>query len=276
MGAPTRDGLSGRALAQLTIDGDASAAGMGWKAGGLLSWRQGAFDATVGAAYEDRGIFRDGRGNPIGVDGTQGEVQDSRAVNVFGRFGVALSASARLDLLVSQFQLDGRGEYVLVPGNRAAGLPASARPGIQPGDAPSSRTQTAALTLTDNDLAGGTLNAQIFFNRSRDTFGGGIFADFQDPAFPPFGTLFEQSQNRSRKYGGKISYERAVPGLEALTAIIGFDALKDLTVQKLTATDRAWVPPTDYRGLAPFAQLNLKLLDGALRLAGGADRQQRR
>lgn len=270
VGAPTQDGVSGRALAQVTLDNEASSAGFGWKAAGLISWKRGAFDATVGAAYEDRGIYRDGAGRPVGVDGTQGEVQDSRSLNLFGRFGAALSDSARLDLIVSQFELKGRGDYVLVAGNRATGLPASARRGVQPGIAPANRTQTAALTLTDDDLGGGTLSAQIFWNRSRDTFGGGIFADFQDPAFPPFGTLFDQSQNRSRKYGGKISYERAVPGLEDLTAIVGFDALSDRTVQVLAVTGRAWVPPTDYRGLAPFAQFNLKLLDGKLRLAGGA------
>ena len=39
----------------------------------------------------------------------------------------------------------------------------------------------------------------------------------------PVGTLFDQSQNRSRKLGAKLSYERAVPGFEALTLTAGFD-----------------------------------------------------
>jgi iron complex outermembrane recepter protein len=47
------------------------------------------------------------------------------------------------------------------------------------------------------------------------------------------------------------------------------DLLNDSTVQKLIATDRAWVPPTDFRSIAPFTQANLKLFDGKLRLAGG-------
>ncbi|MCV5961652.1 hypothetical protein OFO30_40335, partial [Escherichia coli] len=76
-------------------------------------------------------------------------------------------------------------------------------------------TETAALALTDPDLGGGNFVAQIFFNRSRDTFGGEPtpIATFQDPRIAPAGTLFDQSQNRSRKIGGKISYERAVPGI---------------------------------------------------------------
>src|SRR3546814_2947588 len=60
-----------------------------------------------------------------------------------------------------------------------------------------------------------------------------------------------------------------MPGFEALTAVLGFDALYDLTEQRLIATGRTWVPPTDYRSLAPFAQLNLALFDKKLRLAGG-------
>lgn len=127
------------------------------------------------------------------------------------------------------------------------------------------------MSLTDTDLGGGNLVSQIFFNRSRDTFGGEttIQDSFQDVRIAPLGTLFDQSQNRSRKYGGKISYERAIPGFEALTATIGFDAIWDSTEQRLIATNRVWVPPTDFRSLAPFVQANLALFDKKLRLAGG-------
>ncbi|MFX7052519.1 hypothetical protein ABTH91_21020, partial [Acinetobacter baumannii] len=82
----------------------------------------------------------------------------------------------------------------------------------------------------------------------------------------PTEKLFDQSENRSRKLGAKLSYERAVPGFEALTATIGFDALVDKTEQRLIATNRVWVPPSDFRSLAPFAQANLKLFGGKLRL----------
>ncbi len=61
----------------------------------------------------------------------------------------------------------------------------------------------------------------------RDTFGSDPtpIATFQDARIAPVGTLFDQSQNRSRKLGAKFSYERAVPGFEDLTLTIGFDAL---------------------------------------------------
>ena len=269
VGAPREDGISGRTLAQLNADSDFSGAGLGWKLAGLLSWRSGAFDATAGAAFERRGMFRDGDGRFVGVDGTQGELQDSDSLSLFARAGWQLSPSARLELIANRFELEGRNRYVVVNGNRTTGLPTSAARGSQPGIAPTNRTETLSLSLTDDDLAGGNLVAQLFWNRTRDTFGGGIFADFQDVLIAPSGTLFDQSQNRSRKYGARISYERAVPGWDALTLTAGFDALYDSTTQILAATGRPWVPETNFRSLAPFVQGNLALFGDVVRVAGG-------
>ncbi|MDB5718229.1 MAG: TonB-dependent receptor [Sphingomonas bacterium] len=271
VGAPRQEGLSGRVLLQGSADDDFTSDGLGGKAAALLQHKSGRWDATVGASYEKRGVFYDGRGRRIGLNLTQGETQDSRTLSLFGRFGFALSGTARIDLIASRFELKGDGDYVAVAGNRLAGLPTTATRGNAPGDPAANRTDSLALTLTDSLLGGGNFVSQIFFNRSRDTFGGEInpIATFQDPLIAPIGTLFDQSQNRSRKLGGKISYERAVPGLEALTLVAGFDALADRTAQRLTATGRVWVPPTDFRSLAPFGQANLKLLDEKLRFAGG-------
>jgi len=272
VGAPKEEGISGRALVQGTGDNDLTKAGMGGKLAGLVQYKAGAFDATVGAAYEIRGVFSDAKGRPIGLNLTQGETQDSKTLSLFGRFGYALSPSARIDLIASRFELKGDGDYVAVAGSRTLGIPTSAVRGNPPGKSAQNRTESVALSLTDSDLGGGNFVSQIFFNRSRDTFGGEVAtqATFQDIRIAPIGTLFDQSQNRSRKIGGKISYERAIPGFEDLTVTVGFDALWDTTEQRLIATGRVWVPPTDFRSLAPFAQANLKLFDGLIRVAGGA------
>ena len=272
VGAPTQDGLTGRVLLQGTADGDFRSDGFGAKAAGLLQYKADRFDATVGASYERRGVFYDARGRRIGLNLTQGETQTSDSISVFGRFGYALSSTARLDLMASRYELKGDGEFVAVAGNRLTGLPTTAVRGTPPGRPAANRTESLALSLTDTALGGGNFVSQLFFNRSRDTFGGELtpIATFQDARIAPVGTLFDQSQNRSRKLGGKISYERAVPGFEDLTATIGFDALFDTTEQRLIATGRVWVPPTEFRSLAPFAQANLRLFDGLVRLAGGA------
>ncbi|MBB5705382.1 TonB-dependent receptor [Sphingopyxis panaciterrulae] len=272
VGAPAEEGVSGRALLQATADDDFSEAGMGGKTAGLIQYKAGRFDASVGAAYELRGLFRDGEGRPVGINLTQGETMDSKALSLFGRFGYAVTDTMRLDLIASRFELEGDGDYAPVAGDKTGGLPTSAEPGLPPGVPATGRTESVALSLTDTDLGGGNFVSQIFWNRSRDTFGGepNPIASFQDPTIAPVGTLFDQSQNRSRKIGGKLSYERAVPGFEALTLIAGFDALWDTTEQRLIATDRAWVPPSEFRSFAPFGQANLKLAGGLVRLAGGA------
>jgi iron complex outermembrane receptor protein len=271
VGAPKAEGVEGRLLAQTTAADGFEGDGWGGKLAGLVGYRAERLDATLGAAYETRGAFYDAENRRIGVDSTQGETQDSRSWSLFGRFGYQLDDSARLELIASRFELKGDGDYVALAGDRARGTPASAVRGDPPGTPATNRTESLSLSLTDDDLAGGRLVSQVFYNRSRDTFGGepNPIATFQDAALAPVGTLFDQSQNRSRKHGGKISYERAAPGFEALDVTVGFDVLYDSTEQRLIATDRVWVPPTDFRSLAPFAQLNLGLFDDRLRLAGG-------
>ncbi len=270
VGAPQADGLGGRFLVQGSAADGFDGEALGGKVAGYLGYRAAAFDATVGAAFERRGAFIDGHGNRIGVDGTQGEIQDSDSWSVFARLGYQLSDTARFELIANRFELKGNANYVIVPGNRATGVPATSVKGETPGDPPSNRAELLSASLVESDLAGGTLSLQGFFSRTRDVFGGGVFSTFQDPRIDPTGTLFDQSANRSRKLGGKFSYERAVPGLEDLIVTVGFDALFDRTEQTLVQTGRAWVPETDFRSLAPFAQGNLALLGGALRLAGGA------
>lgn len=272
VGAPKQDGISGRVLLQGSAGNDFSKDGLGGKAAGLVQWKSGRFDATFGAALEKRGVFYDGEGRRVGLNLTQGETQDSRTVSLFSRLGYQVGETGRIDLIASRFELKGYGDYVAVPGNRTTGLPTSAIKGDAPGKAAASRTESVALSYTDTALAGGNFVAQLFFNRTHDTFGGEIapIATFQDPTIDPTEKLFDQSENRSRKLGAKLSYERAVPGFEALTATLGFDALVDKTEQALIATGRVWVPPSDFRSLAPFVQGNLKLFGGKLRLAGGA------
>ena len=272
VGGPKTDGVSGRVLLQGTADNDFRSDGIGGKAAGLVQWKSGRFDASFGAAYEKRGVFYDGDGRRVGLNLTQGETQDSTTVSLFSRIGYQVGDTGRIDLIASRFELKGGGNYVAVPGNRATGLPTSAIRGDAPGKPATSRTESVALTYTDTALGGGNFVGQIFFNRTHDTFGGEIapIATFQDPRLDPTEKLFDQSENRSRKLGAKLSYERAVPGFEALTATLGFDALIDKTEQRLIATGRIWVPPSDFRSLAPFAQANLKLFGGKLRLAGGA------
>ncbi|MEH3121703.1 MAG: TonB-dependent receptor [Sphingomonas phyllosphaerae] len=267
--APKEEGWSGRTLLQGNSGDDLSGASLGGKVAGLVSLRSGRFDATAGVAFERRGVFLDGRGRRVGYDGNQSEIQDTDTLSFFGRIGVDLSDTARLEVIANRFRLQGNNHYVPVEGSRERGIPATTRRGETPGQPSTGVAQMMSASLTDGDLAGGAFTLQGFYNRTSDTFAGGILATFQDARIAPVGTLFEQSRNVSRKLGGKVSYEREVPGFKALTLTAGFDALFDRTAQTLVQTGRTWVPQTDFRSLAPFGQANLKLLDGVVRLAGG-------
>lgn len=272
VGPPTTEGLSGRTLVQGTVANGLEADSPGGKVAGLVQYKAGIFDATLGASYERRGVFYDAQGRRIGINLTQGETQDSHATDFFARLGAQVRDSGRFDLIVNRYELNGEGRFVALAGNRRTGVPTSAVRGTPPGKPAANKAEAVSLSYTDHDVAGGNLVAQLFLNRTYDTFGGELtpIATFQDPAIAPVGTLLDQSENRSRKLGLRASYERAVPGFEALVATIGFDALEDRSEQRLIATNRVWVPPADFRSLAPFVQANLKLFDGVVRLAGGA------
>lgn len=264
--APAEDGWSARTILQGTAESGFESDGFGGKVGALLANRSGAFDVVVGAAYERRGVFRDGKQRRIAPDGTQGDLQDSDSLSFFAKAGVELGGGVRIEAMGQRFQLQGDGDLVAVAGNRATGLPATGAAGVVQGEAPENLAESLSLTLTTDDLAGGALRIRGFWNRTADIYGGGTFADFQDPAFAPLGTLFDQSQNISRKWGINASWER---GFGPLNLVAGVDLLNDRTVQVLVQTGRAWVPPTDYRSIAPFGQANLALWDGKVRLAGG-------
>ncbi|GAB4475111.1 MAG: TonB-dependent receptor [Erythrobacter tepidarius] len=264
--APADDGWSARTVLQSTAESGFRDDGFGGKVGALIANRSGAFDVVIGAAYERRGVFRDGEQRRIAPDGTQGDLQDSDSLSFFAKAGVELGGGVRIEAMGQRFHLSGDGDLIAVAGNRANGLPATGARGMVQGEAPENLAESLSLTLTADDLAGGALRVRGFWNRTADIYGGGIFADFQDPAIAPIGTLFDQSQNISRKWGVNASWER---GLGPLNLVAGFDLLTDHTVQVLAQTGRAWVPPTDYRSIAPFGQANLALWDGKLRLAGG-------
>jgi len=269
VGAPREDGISFRTHSQVTIADGFDVEGIGAKTGGLVNYRSGPFDASFGATLEKRGAFLDGSGNRIGVDGTQGEIQDSDSWSVFGRLGYELTNGARIEVVANRFELEGNANYVSVPGDRSANLPSTSARGETHGAPPSNTAELLSASLVDPDLGGGTFVLQGFYSRTSDVFGGGVFGTFQDPTIDPSGNLFDQSANRSRKLGGKVSYERALPGFEDLVLTAGFDALYDRTEQSLVQTDRVWVPQSDFRSLAPFLQGNLALADGLVRLAGG-------
>jgi iron complex outermembrane receptor protein len=270
------DRWSGRLLAQFGADGDLRGDSESSRLGVLVARDFGRIDLATGVAWQSRGVFYDGEGRRIGVDGTQGEVQDSESLSLFLKAGLELGTERRLELMAQQFELEGNGEYVVVPGSRVAGRPASAIRGVNPGVIPTNTVRTASLTYTDTALLGGRLTAQAFLQDFESVFGGGVFADFQDPRIQPGGALFDQSSNNSDKLGLRLAYERPVERIAGLRSHFGVDVLEDSTFQELIATGRNWVPETTFLSVAPFAQLFQSLLDERLVLAAGLRQEHAR
>lgn len=263
------DVWAGRVMAQTTFDDGLVGDSLGWKTAGLVGRDMGAWDFVVGAAYERRGAFYDAEERRIGVDGTQGDLQDSASWSLFLKAGWDLSDTRRLELMANHFELEGDADYIAVAGDRARGVPTTSIRGTTRGVPPKNEITSAALSYRDGDLLGGTFRAQVYAHDYEGIFGGGTFASFQDPAIAPVGTHFDQSANNSEKQGFKVDYERRIEAVPGLRALIGLDGLRDKTFQALVLTPRLWVPETTYKSLAPFLQLRQSLLDDRLHLSAG-------
>ena len=266
-------GWTGRALAQTSGSREFEGDGSGYRLAGLVGKDFGALDLTVGVASQKRGAYYSGDGERIGVDGTQGEVQDSESLSFFGKGGIDFTPERRLELMAQRFELEGDGDYVQVTGSRAEGRPSTSIRGESPGVIPTNEVTTVSLTYSDADLYGGTLSAQLFYQDFEAVFGGGAFATFQDPALDPSGELFDQSANNSTKKGARVSYERELETLPGFSFRAGLDRVEDRTFQELIATGRNWVPETDFISVAPFLQLHQSLLDDRLHVSAGYRRE---
>lgn len=270
--APTpksEQGWAGKVLAQTSFDDGDLDDSFSYKAAGLVGRDFGAWDFVAGASYERRGGYFDADGRRIGIDATQGELQNSDSWSLFGKAGVDLGAERRLEAMVNHFELEGGDDYVLVNGNRATNRPASAVKGVQPGLPTANEVTSAAITYKDGDLFGGALTAQAFAHDYHGVFGGSITGTFQDVRIAPINTLFDQSANNSEKQGFKLDYERGFEAVPGLKVLLGLDGLKDKTYQELVLTNRVWVPETTYKSLSPFLQVHQALWDDRIHLSAG-------
>jgi len=265
---PESGAFEQKASVTATINDNFDDEGFGLRAFYRAGKRFGELDVLGAVSFESRGLQFDGSDRPVGIDNIQGEVADSDSRNFFGKIGWEPDADQRLQFTVSDFKLEQDGDFIAVPGDREAGIPATAESGDPPGEQPINDVTTMALSYDHEDLYGGELSAQLYYQNFSALFGGGIFGVFQDPEIAPVGELFDQSENNSRKWGTRLTYSRSgVAGLP-LDVIGGFDFLRDRTFQELEQTGRDWVPKTTFRNWAPFAQLDLQATDW-LSVSGG-------
>ncbi len=269
--SPAADGTSElRAEAGVTASKDFGEDGFGFR-GALTGLKDfGAVDLVVSLAAESRGAFYDAEGRHIGVDGTQGDIQDSQTLNLFAKAGWDIDAQTRLELSANLFELEGGGNYVQVAGDVAAGIPATSIRGAQEGQAPTNTVRTFQASLTKDALWGGKLTAQGFYREFESVFGGGTFDGFFNTGLEaPGEETFDQSSNISDKTGLKLTYSHSDLPIAGLTLTGGLDVLSDRTSQILVQTGRFWVPEVEFVSVAPFLQFDQLLLNDRLLISGG-------
>lgn len=235
----------------------------GWKTGYMLEHKgegPDAFDALAYVGVRSQGVGVDGDGRTLATESLH------EAADAFVKIGRDFGPQ-RVQLMFNRFRAEGFDDWVDVPGNRAAGVPASAQRGALAWDAPRNNVRSASLEWTHADLAGGYASAQLFKQDFAARYTGGVISTFQDTSIAPAGTLIDQSEVVADKWGLRTSWVRPDLGLAGLEFTAGIDLLHDTSSQRLTQTGRTWVPPLRFKSLAPFSQLEYEI--GNLTLRGG-------
>jgi len=222
---------------------------------------------VAGVSANDTGMYRDGNGDLIGVDGTQGDTMDSRSIDVFVKARQQLRAHESLQLMVNHYKVRGNGDYTQVAGNVNTGTPSLSERVATEGMAPQNRVTTATLDYSNTAVLGGSLSWQLFLQDFAALYGGGRFAAFQDPELGA--NFYDQSQNKSTKYGSRLTWFKPNLVLNGLDLSTGADWLQDETYQELALSGRNWVPETEFTNLAPFAQLRYSALQNFTFSLGG-------
>lgn len=273
----TRVQTVGRYTSQLENDSE------GWKIGVNVTHKSDAFDMLLGTSFVDRGMTYDGNGRRIGLN-TSGSVADSEAENLFVKIGSNFGAddSQRLQASVSRFNITGKGNYILVDGDRATGVTNTSERG-QPLGAQTEFNDFNQETLqySHGNLFGGSLSVNVYHADQAMRFVSEAGSDRQDPlinnnfifdsggqVLEPF-PLVDQSEVHATKKGVRTSYVRTY--FEALEINAGLDVVEDVAEQSLALTDRVWVPPMTYTSVAPYLQASYDV--GPVTLSAGIRRE---
>lgn len=244
----------------------------GWstKLSYLAGKRIGRVEFLAGIALQKRGLFFDAEGAPIGLYPTQGDIMDSSSRGLYGKVGVDFTSARRLEVAVNDFRLSRDGDFVSVPGDRAAGrlttsIEGDPRPTV--GDPALNDVTTVSADYRDRNLFGGDASLQFYVQDYQARFEGGSFTTFALTVGGP--AFLDQSAITTDKVGAKGTWSLRQLDLAGVTPTIGLDVSQDKSAQILARTNRVWVPETVFREVAPFVQLQRVLFDRVL-VSGGA------
>ncbi|MDI5936607.1 TonB-dependent receptor [Halomonas kalidii] len=249
--------LNQHAGVSLTTDDDFESEGFGHKLDYRISGQSGDWDYLGAVSRQERGIFFDGNDEIVGI-AYPGELQNSTNYDLFGKLGYWIDDNQNLEFSLNHFDLEEGDDYVPVIGDRAAGIPTTARKGDPDGDPGFNEVTTARFAYSHADWFGNELDAQVYRQRFRARFATTPFFPYLDGAG---NTQFDQTRNESDKLGGKFTLSRDGLLDDRLKLTTGLDVLQDETRQMLVHTGRTYVPETQFRNYAAFLQGDLSLTD---------------
>lgn len=241
--------------ARLTGNDGFDSDGLSYKISAISGRRFEDVEIIAGAALHERGLFFDADGDPVGLYPTQGDIMDSTSLGFFFKTAWQMNTDSSLTLMVNDFDLERNGEFLAVAGDRSAGLFAGTvegDPSSVVGNPARNQATTVSLTYRNDDLANGTLIAQLFDQSYEALFEGGTFGGFfrLTPDGEPF---LDQSAVVSDKNGLRLTWNRPV-GRRDSSIAFGIDYFRDDSSQILAMSGREWVPETRFESLAPFLQ----------------------
>ncbi|ALN65397.1 tonB-dependent Receptor Plug domain protein [Lysobacter antibioticus] len=240
--------------------------GSGYRASYLFGTRQGAFDFVGGVSFASEGLYYDGNGNAIAVNDIQGDLMDARSNNLFAKAGWDLDEQRRLQLTANRYELEGNNDYITVNGDIRSGRLATSARGSREGQGARNRSTSLVLDYTDKSVAGGYLQAQLYWVDFKGLYGATDWEDFWRDGRDPH--WWDQSQNVSEKLGGKFSWSRDNLFDQRLRVTLGLDWGRDTTYQELVVSGLKWVPETQYESWSPFVQAEWWVADKVM-LTGG-------
>lgn len=257
---------------RLTSNDSFNSDGLGYKLTYIGDIRKDRFDFVGGISLHSRGIFYDGNDDRVGIRVAQGELQDSQARNLFVKTGVdfGIDQAQRLQLLINDYQLENNGDLLPIKGDREAGIFATSTSGdnrARFADAAKNDVTNLSLDYTHAALGEGLLRAQLYAQDYTALYEGSVSKRWQlTPGGPG---VLDQSAIESDKFGIKVAYEKNhLGGIQGLRGLFGVDYATDDSQQRLTRTNRYWVPQMTLQTTSPFMQLEYLIGTDLLLSAG--------
>lgn len=225
-------------------------------------------DYRFSGYYERTSGFYDADGDRIAPipNGFSG-LADSDMYSVFGRVGIDVNATNRLEVTASHYIQEQDTDYTLQPGDVSQGIKATAVPKA-PGDDIEEADQAHENTLfnvayTNADAWGSTVSLQAFYQKSESVFG------MEFGRFPLTSKPDGQSDTSSEKVGYRLDIHTPLRVLGDNAELVwGSDFLNDETIASLV-DGRIFAPTQEIDSLAFFAQLRATFLNDLVTFTGG-------